>query len=185
MEQAGIVPSERIAEKIHVIRGRKVMLDRDLADLYGVPTKILNRAVRRNIVRFPADFMFQLTSEEMKNWKSQIVISNFGEDWPNLKSQIGTSSWGGMRKLPLAFTEQGVAMLSGVLNSPRAIAVNIQIIRTFTKLRELLAENGHLRLKIEAMERNYDKQFKIVFDAIRQLLTEPPVPNEEIGFKPQ
>jgi hypothetical protein len=185
MEQTGIVPSERIADKIHVIRGRKVMLDRDLAELYGVKTHVLNQAVKRNLERFPEDFMFKLGQDEHKNLISQIVISSSGrKNDGNLKSQSVTSSWGGKRKLPLAFTEQGVAMLSGVLNSPRAILVNIQIIRTFTKLRELLSENEQLRLKIEAMEQKYDKHFKAVFDAIRQLLAEPPASTEEIGFKP-
>jgi len=113
--------------------------------------------------------MFRLTGDELKNWKSQFVTSN--------------SEKMGLRKLPLVFTEQGVAMLSSVLNSPRAIMVNIQIIRTFTKLRELLAQDGRLRLKLEAMELRYDKQFKVVFDAIRQLLSEPPSSTDEIGFK--
>lgn len=170
MEQNGIVPAERIADKIHVIRGRKVMLDRDLAELYGVPTKALKQAVKRNIARFPSDFMFELSQDEHRNLRSQIVTLKTGR--------------GGMGWAPFAFTEQGVAMLSSVLNSDRAILVNIQIIRTFTRLRELLAENGHLRLKLEAMEQRYDKQFKAVFDAIRQLLTEPPSSSNEIGFKP-
>lgn len=168
MEHTGIVPSERIADKIYIIRGRKVMLDRDLAGLYGVKTHVLNQAVKRNAERFPEDFMFELSQDERKNLISQFVIS----------------SWGGVRKLPLAFTEQGVAMLSGVLRSQRAVAVNIQIIRTFSRLRELLADNEHLRLKVEAMEQKYDKHFKAVFDAIRQLLADPPVKDGQIGFKP-
>ena len=171
MNPKDIVPTERIADRIYLIRGRKVMIDRDLAALYGAPTKALNQAVRRNPTRFPEDFMFQLSSDELKNWKSQIVTSNLERM--------------GLRKPPLAFTEQGVAMLSSVLNSQRAILVNIEIIRTFTRLRELLAGNEHLRLKIEAMEKRYDKHFKIVFDAIRQLITEPAPPTEEIGFKGQ
>lgn len=170
MEHPGIVPSERIADKIHVIRGRKVLLDRDLAELYGVPTKVLNQAVRRNNDRFPEDFMFFLSQDERKLLRSQIVTSNKGR--------------GGMRWSPIAFTEQGVAMLSSVLRSPRAIMVNIQIIRTFTKLRELLAENEQFRLKIEAMERRYDAHFKVVFDAIRQLLADPSPEEKQIGFKP-
>lgn len=187
MEHPDIVPSERIADKIHVIRARKVMLDRDLAQLYGVKTHVLNQAVRRHSERFPEDFMFKLGQDEHKNLISQIVISKSPiEERDFLKSQIVTSKdgRGGVRKLPLAFTEQGIAMLSGVLNSPRAIAVNIQIIRTFTKLRELLSENEQLRLKIEAMERSYDKQFKVVFDAIRQLLAEPSSEEKPIGFEP-
>lgn len=167
MERNDIVPAERIANKIHFLRGRKIMLDRDLAELYGVPTKVLNQAVRRNPERFPEDFMFKLSEDELKNLKSQIV----------------TSSWGGIRWVPMAFTEQGVAMLSSVLRSPRAIAVNIQIIRLFTRLRELLADHEQLRLKIEAMEQRYDTQFKAVFDAIRELLTEPVQPETEIGFR--
>jgi hypothetical protein len=169
MKIEGIIPGERIADSIFIIRGRKVMLDRALARLYGVKTQVLNQAVRRNIERFPADFMFQLTENELKNWMSQFVISN--------RERMG------IRKLPFAFTEQGVAMLSSVLRSPRAIMVNVQIIRTFTKLRELLAENSHLRLKVEDMERRYDGQFKIVFEAMRQLLDDDASPNEEIGFK--
>ena len=144
------------------------MLDRDLAELYDVPTRRLNEQVRRNIRRFPKDFMLQLTREEFKI----------------LKSQFATSSWGGTRKLPYAFTEQGVAMLSSVLNSERAILVNIQIMRTFTKLREMLLTHKDLKIKIEAMEKKYDRQFKIVFDAIRQLLEPPPKSaTRVIGFK--
>lgn len=163
------VMPERIESKIFLIRGKKVMLDRHLAELYGVETRALNQAVRRNKVRFPEDFMFQLNPQEMRIWKSQIVISN--------------SEKMGLRKMPLAFTEQGVAMLSSVLNSERAIQVNIQIIRTFTKLRELMATNKVLREKIEKLEARYDEQFRVVFGAIRKLL-EPPasVPHRKIGF---
>lgn len=169
MTQSDLVPSERIADKIYVFRGRKVMLDRDLAELYGVSTKAFNQAVKRNPERFPPDFMFKLREDEHKNLRSQFVTSNVGR--------------GGTRWLPYAFTEQGVAMLSSVLNSPRAIAVNIQIIRTFTRLRELLAENGQLRLKVEALEKRYDGQFRAVFDAIRSLLSKPPSKTDDIGFK--
>jgi len=149
-----IIPDERIEHKIFLIRGKKVMIDRDLSELYGVETRMLNQSVRRNIKRFPPDFMFQLDEKEMENLMSQIVIS----------------SWGGVRKLPLAFTEQGVAMLSSVLNSERAIRVNIQIIRTFTKMREMIISNKILRLRVEELEKKYDKKFKIVFDTLRQLL---------------
>lgn len=142
------------------------MLDRDLAELYGVETRILNQAVRRNMDRFPEDFMFQLTTAEFIDLKSQIV----------------TSRWGGTRKQPFAFTEQGVAMLSSALNSKRAVLVNIQIIRTFVKLRELLATNEALRKKIEIIERKYDNQFKIVFDVIKRLLAEEEKPKGQIGF---
>ncbi|MBI4138677.1 ORF6N domain-containing protein [Candidatus Uhrbacteria bacterium] len=165
---SALVPYERIESKIYLIRGQKVMLDRDLAVLYGVTTGALNQAVRRNLNRFPSDFMFKLTSTELKILISQTVISNEGR--------------GGVRKEPLVFTEQGIAMLSSVLKSERAILVNIQIIRTFTKLREMIAQNADLRLKLEALEMRYDQQFKIVFDAIRLLLAEDETPPTEIGF---
>lgn len=164
-----VVPYEQIEGKIYLLRGKKVMLDRDLAVLYGVGTKVLNQAVRRNIKRFPADFMFILNKNEVKNWMSQIVTSN--------KERMG------VRKPPAAFTEQGVAMLSSVLKSDRAIAVNIQIIRTFAKLREMIQENDYLRRKLEVLERDYDEKFAIVFDAIRRLLDSEDEPTELIGFK--
>lgn len=154
-----LVPAEVIENKILLLRDKKVMLDRDLAILYEVETRVLNQAVRRNIERFPEDFMFQLTEEEMKNWTSQIVITN--------KEKMG------LRRRPYAFTEPGVAMLSSVLNSNRAIHVNIQIIRTFIKLRQLLLTHVELKRKIEDMEGKYDQQFKIVFEAIRKLLESP------------
>jgi len=159
---------EVIAAKILLIRGKRVMLDRDLAKLYEVDTKQLTRQVRRNIDRFPEDFMFQLTSNELQN----------------LMCQFGTSSWGGTRKLPYAFTEQGVAMLSGVLRSKRAIRVNIQIMRAFIQLKRMLLTNADLKRKIEAMERKYNKQFAIVFQAIKQLLEPPPIKQKPpIGFR--
>lgn len=139
------------------------MIDHDLAELYGVTTKRLNEQVRRNVSRFPEDFMFQLTDKECESLRSQFVTLN-------LRSQIATSRWGGRRYLPFAFTEQGVAMLSSVLNSERAIYVNIQIMRTFAKLRALLSTHKDLQRKIEEMEKKYDQQFKIVFDAIKALL---------------
>ena len=142
-----------------MIRGQKVMLDRDLADLYGVETRRLNEQVKRNIKRFPLDFMFQLTQEENEYWMSQIAISN--------KEKMG------VRKMPYVFTEQGVAMLSSVLNSDRAIEVNIQIMRVFTQLRRMIESHQDLRHKIEEMEKKYDSQFKAVFAAIRQLMTYP------------
>lgn len=165
-----LVSVEVIATKIIEIRGRKVMLDRDLAKLYGVGTRDLNKAVRRNTERFPADFMFQLTEAEFNN----------------LMFQFGTSSWGGIRKLPYVFTEQGVAMLSSVLRSRRAIKVNIQIMRAFVKLKELLLTHKELAVKIEELEKKYsdhDGKIKIIFEAIKQLL-EPPAGKEkrEIGF---
>jgi len=158
---------ELIATKILLIRGKRVMLDKDLARLYEVDTRQLTRQVRRNIERFPQDFMFQLTKEELQN----------------LMCQFGTSSWGGTRKLPYAFTEQGIAMLSGVLHSKRAIRVNIQIMRAFIQLKRMLLTNVDLRRKIEEMEKKYDKQFSIVFQAIKQLLEPvPEKPRRRIGF---
>ena len=142
------------------------MLDKDLAQLYKGTTGNLNKAVKRNALRFPEDFMFQLSKEEFEN-----LIFHFG-----------TSNWGGTRKLPYAFTENGVAMLSSVLNSKRAILVNIQIMRTFTTLREMLLTHKDLKQKIEAMEKKYDYQFKIVFDTIKQLLEPPQKPKKRIGF---
>ena len=164
-----LVPFERIERRIFVFRGVKVMIDRDLAALYEVETGALNQAVKRNSDRFPEDFMFRLTLREMENWKSQIVISN--------------SERMGIRHAPLAFTEQGIAMLSSVLKSKRAVMVNIQIIRTFTKLREMVTESDSLRHKLELMEKQYDEQFKIVFDAIRRLFETEDNPKSEIGFK--
>lgn len=152
---------------ILLIRKQRVMLSDDLAVLYGVETKALNRAVRRNVERFPDDFMFQLTREE----------------WTDLKCQIGTSSWGGSRVAPYAFTEQGVAMLSSVLRSPRAVQVNIAIMRAFVHLRELLLSNADLARKLSELEAKYDSQFRVVFEAIRQLMAPPPAPPKpEIGF---
>ncbi|OGF48945.1 DNA-binding protein [Candidatus Giovannonibacteria bacterium RIFCSPLOWO2_12_FULL_44_25] len=161
-----MIPSERIISRIFLIRGRKVMIDQDLAELYVVETKALNLAVKRNLARFPSDFMFQLSEKEFKN----------------LRSQIETSRWGGRRYVPYAFTEQGVAMLSSILNSDRAIQVNIQVIRTFTKLRELLATNKELRVKIENMEKKYDAELRQVFDVLKQLLIQESKPKGQIGF---
>ena len=164
---ANLVSVEIVAAKIFVVRGKKVMLDRDLAKLYGVQTYRLNEQVKRNMERFPEDFMFQLTKEESVDLISQFAIS----------------SWGGVRKLPYVFTQEGVAMLSSVLNSPRAIKVNIQIMRAFVQLRRMLLTNVDLRRKIEAMEKKYDKQFIIVFDAIKKLLEPPKVKDRRvIGF---
>jgi hypothetical protein len=165
-----ILPSE-IKNLIYHIRGKALMLDSDLAGLYQVETRVLNQAVRRNLDRFPDDFMFQLTEEEFKNLISQIVTS---------------SSYGGRRKLPLVFTEQGVAMLSSVLNSEIAIKANIQIMRAFVQVKRLGLTVLDIRRKLDGMERKYDHQFKIVFDAIRQLLAPPPAPAKKvrIGFAP-
>ena len=142
------------------------MLDRNLAELYGVETKRLKKQVRRNIERFPEDFMFVLTKQELKN----------------LRSQFATSSWGGARYIPMAFTEQGVVMISSILKSKRAIEVNIAIIRAFVKLREMMATHKDLKRKIESMEKKYDEQFQIVFEAIKQLIETDEKPKKRIGF---
>jgi phage regulator Rha-like protein len=166
------VPLEVIERKIYLLRGQKIMLDSDLAGLYGVETKALNRAVKRNSARFPADFMFQLTVEEAES----------------LRCQIGTSNErrGGRRYLPYVFTEQGVAMLSSVLKSERAIQVNIAIMRAFVKLRELLATNQELAEQLAALERRYDAQLQLVFQALNLLMAPPPETpptNRRIGFR--
>jgi len=169
---------ERITQTILLLRGHKVILDSDLAELYEVPTKVLVQAVKRNSDRFPDDFMFQLTTEEFDNLRYQ-------SDTSSLRSQIVTSRWGGRRYPPYVFTEQGVAMLSSVLHSDRAIHVNIEIMRAFVRLRQMLASNAELARKLATLERKYDAQFKIVFDAIRELMT-PPEPKKKrpIGFGP-
>jgi ORF6N domain-containing protein len=177
MRSRAIVPLERIEQKIFLIRGQKVMLDRDLAELYSVETKALNRAVRRNFRRFPPDFMFQLTREEFKVLRCQFGTSS-------LRSQLVISKEGpgGRRYRPLAFTEQGVAMLSNVLHSERAVQVNNAIMRAFVKLRELLATHRDLARRLDQMEKNYDSKFRVVFDAIRQLMAPPSQPRRRIGF---
>jgi len=162
-----VVPVERIERSILFIRSQKVMLDKDLAELYGVTTGNLNRAVTRNLERFPDDFMFQLSKDE-----SDDLIFHFG-----------TSSWGGTRKRPRAFTEQGVAMLSSVLRSRRAVQVNVEIMRAFVRLRQMLASHEELARKLDALERKYDVQFKAVFDAIRELMTPPAPSRRRIGFE--
>ncbi len=165
------VSEEIILEKIYVIRGQKVMLDRDLAEMYGVEVKRLNEAVKRNAIRFPEDFMFQLAQNE----------------WRDLKSQIATSSWGGARKAPSAFTEQGGAMLSSVLNSETAIQVNIQIIRLFTKMKQLILDNKDLWMKIEKIEQHLlknDGEIQTIFAYLKKLLIPENKPRNPIGFKP-
>ena len=164
-----LISAESITSRIHFIRGMKVMIDRDLAELYGVETKRLKEQVRRNISRFPEDFMFVITNQELRN----------------LRSQIATSSWGGTRYIPMAFTEQGVAMLSSVLNSKRAIDVNIAIMRAFVKMREILATNKEFSKKLKIIEdqlAEHDKQFQIVFEAIKQLLKDDEKPKQRLGF---
>jgi len=169
LRKSEIIPSEIIESKIYLIRGLRVMFDSDLAKLYGVSTKVLIQAVKRNIKRFPVDFMFQLN-------KSEFV---------NLRSQIVTSSWGGRRYLPYAFTEHGVAMLSSVLKSERAIQVNIQIIRTFVRLRRMVLGYEDLKRKIDDLERRlgmHDVEIRGIFDAIRQLMSQPEQHKRKIGF---
>lgn len=170
--------NETIETKIFFVRGKKVILDRDLAILYEVPTKQLNQAVKRNISRFPEDFMFQLHKSETEILESGIGLLETN----NLKSQFVTSSYGGRRYHPYVFTEQGIAMLSSVLKSERAIQVNIQIMRTFIKLREMLASNRELRTRIEKLEKKYDDRFKTVFKVIKQLIAEEQKPKKNIGF---
>lgn len=161
------VPSASLEGRIHIVRGERIMLSPDLASLYGVPPRALVQAVKRNRSRFPADFMFQLSEAE------------FGR----LKSQIVTSSWGGMRRArPYAFTEQGVAMLSSVLRSSRAVRVNVEIMRAFVRLRRVASSHIDLERKLAELERRYDGQFRVVFDAIRELMATPPIIRRRIGF---
>ena len=160
------IVASKISQKIYFLLGQRVMLSTDLARLYGVEVRALIQAVQRNIERFPAGFLFQLTADEHKNLKSQFVIS----------------SWGGARTAPYAFTEQGVAMLSSVLRSPRAVQVNIAIMRTFVRLREMLATNQKLRRKIEDMEKRYDAKLQIVFATIESMLEDEDLPKHGIGF---
>lgn len=172
-EQA-IIPYETLVSKIYFIRGQKVMLDRDLADLYGVETKVLKQSVKRNISRFPDDFMFEMTKQELENWRSQFGTSN--------------SDFMGLRYAPYCFTEQGVAMLSSVLNSERAIKVNIEIIRAFTRIRQLLTENTEIRLAIEKLEKktnNNTKNIEVVFQYLDELLRKKHKPEKrnKLGYK--
>ena len=168
MPGQSLIPAERIERAILLLRGQKVMLDTDLAALYGVETGALTRAVRRNLDRFPPDFMFQLTKQE----------------FDDLRRQSGTSSaWGGRRYPPYVFTEQGVAMLSTVLHSERAVQVNIEIMRAFVRLRRMLASHAELSRKLDALEERYDAQFKAVFDAIRTLMAPPDPKRDRLGFR--
>ena len=177
-----LIHEETLVNKIHFIRGQKVMIDRDLAELYGVETKVLKQAVKRNMERFPADFMFRMNKDEFKNWRSQIVTSN--------------SDKMGLRHLPFVFTEQGVAMLSSVLKSKQAIAVNIQIIRVFIKMRQLLLANKDILLKLEKLEsqmqkydedsKKHDEQIQLIFQYLKKLFNTNirlPPPKRVIGYK--
>ena len=161
------IPNERIEQTIFIIRGQKVILDSDLAGLYGVETKVLNQAIKRNVNRFPKEFVFQLTSEELVNLRSQFV----------------TSSYGGRRYLPYVFTEHGALMAANVLNSAKAIAMSVAIIRTFVKLRQLLPVNKDLSLRLDELEQKYDEKFHVVFEAIKQLMELPEDEKKsKIGF---
>jgi phage regulator Rha-like protein len=167
--QTSLVPVERIERAILSIRGEKVMLDSDLAELYGVETKVLNQAVKRSILRFPADFMFQVTADEVfKLNRSQIVT--------------GSQKHRDPRFPPYAFTEHGALMLANVLNSERAAQTSVQVVRAFVRLRQMLSSNADLARKLAALENKYDRQFKVVFDAIRQLMSPPEPKRREIGF---
>jgi phage regulator Rha-like protein len=168
IESHSIIPLERIERSILLIRGERVMLDSDLAEIYGVETKRLNEQVQRNLNRFPTDFMFQLTLAEYANLRSQFATSS--------------SQYGGRRYLPYVFTEHGALMLANVLNSERAAQTSVMVVRAFVKLRQMLATNAELARKLAAMEKKYDAQFKVVFDAIRQLMSPPARPKREIGF---
>ena len=205
MGEANLIPAERIERRILLLRGQKVLLDFQLAELYDVETRSLNQAVKRNLERFPRDFMFQLTDEEAEEVRSQFVTAS-GLDCsqsvmspatsasgstkapPDMRSQtVIASVKRNVRFRPYAFTEQGVAMLSSVLRSPRAIQVNIAIMRTFVQLRQWLATHADLSRKLAALENKYDAQFKVVFDAIRELMKPLPVEKlrREIGFHTQ
>ncbi len=177
MKHSSLIPVERIEKAIYLIRGERVMLDRDLATLYGVSTKAFNQAVKRNEERFPPDFMFQLTMDEARTWWLEIATNR-------LRSQSVTLKRGQHIKYrPYAFTEHGALMLSSTLNSERAIQVNIEIMRSFVRLRQMLASNADLARRLYDLESKYDRQFKVVFDAIRKLMSPPPPAQKQIGFR--
>ena len=170
--ESAIIPDELVMNKIYIIRGQKVILDRDLAKLYNVDTKHLKEAVKRNIARFPEDFMFEMKKEELENWRSQFATSKSDKQ--------------GLRYSPFCCTEQGVAMLSGILNSETAIRVNIQIIRVFIKMRELIMTNKDILLQLEKMERKltkHDEDIILIFQYLKKLLTPPQLPRQRIGFR--
>ena len=175
--KASLLSDDAIISKIYIIRNQKIMIDNDLAKLYQVETKRLNEQVSRNAERFPEDFMFQLTEDEFENLKSQFATSSLF---------TGNGGWGGRRKLPFAFTEQGVAMLSGVLKSPVAINVHIQIIRVFTKMKELLLTHKDILLKLEKIEKkmgSHDEQIALIFTYLKRLLNPPHPSRQRIGFR--
>ncbi len=168
MSEESLIPIERIEQKIYVARGERVMLDSDLATIYGVTTKVFNQAVKRNLKRFPEDFMFQLTAEEDEHLRSQIATSN--------------KTRGGRRYLPYVFTEHGAIMAANILSSERAVEASVQVVRAFVNLRRMLTSNAELAKKLESLEKKYDAQFKVVFEAIRQLMLPPTKPPRKIGF---
>jgi hypothetical protein len=169
------IPGHSIESRILIVRGHRVMLDSDLAKLYGVEVRTLNQAVKRNQERFPSDFMFQLAWKEIELSRSQSVILNDASEY---KEQRGKN----IKYRPNAFTEQGVAMLSSVLKSRRAVQVNVEIMRTFVRLRNMIGHNRELARRLDILESKYDRQFKVVFDAIRELMAPPPSPKRRIGF---
>jgi phage regulator Rha-like protein len=167
-KKESLIPIERIEQKIYVLRGERVMIDSDLAEIYGVTTFNFNKAVKRNINRFPEDFMFQLTKEEYESLRFQIGMSKTGR--------------GGRRYLPYVFTEHGAIMAANILSSERAVEASVQVVRAFVKLRQMLASNAELAKKVEALEKKYDAQFKVIFDAIKKLMLPPDKPKGNIGF---
>jgi hypothetical protein len=186
-----LIPIERIAQKIYVIRGERVLLDSDLAAIYGVETRVFNQAIKRNLLRFPDDFMFQLALDEYESLifqigisrvdplRSQYVTSKSGQA---MRSQNVTASKRNIRFLPYAFTEHGALMAANVLKSNRAVEASVQVVRAFVKMRNMLASNAELAKQINALEKKYDAQFKVVFDAIKQLMRPPDKPKGDIGF---
>ena len=180
MTDTSLVPIERIDRAIIILRGQKVMLDSALAALYGVETRVLIQAVKRNSERFPEDFMFRLTLEEAELSRSQAVILN--PDSAELVEAPRVGRGHNIKHLPYTFTQEGVAMLSSVLRSPRAVQVNIEIMSAFVRLRRLLRENADLGRRLDALEMKYDTQFKVVFDAFRRLMEPEPTPRRRIGF---
>ncbi len=173
IKKAILLADEVIMNRIYLVRGQKVMIDRDLAELYGVETRVLKQAVRRNTHRFPEDFMFEMNKKEFENWRSQNVTSNDTDKM-------------GLRYAPFCFTEQGVTMLSCILNSTRAITINIQIIRIFTKLREMIITHKDILLKLEQLENKvtgHDENIQMIFQALKQLLSQPTEPRRRIGFR--
>jgi hypothetical protein len=176
-KDGAIIPIAKIERLIFLIRGQRVMLDRDLAILYGVPTKVLNQAVKRNKDRFPEDFMFQSTEQEGKKWRTEMVDARLRSQNVTLKRGQHMKYW------PYAFTEHGILMLSSVLNSERAIRVNIAIMRAFMRLRKILESHAELARKLEELEKKYDSQFRVVFEAIRQVMAPKETPSKRIGFQ--